>query len=169
MNLKLDIHTHTIASGHAYCSLNEMALAASKKGLEIMGTTDHAPMMPGGAHLYHFYNLRVIPEFIDGVKILKGVEANIIDYNGSIDMPSELLPELDLVIASFHFPCLEPSSLVRTTDDLINVMDNKFVNVIGHPEDRRYAFDIKSVVQKSKESGTLLEVNNSSLLPTSFR
>ncbi len=169
MELKLDTHTHTVASGHAYCTLNEMVKAASVKGLELMATTDHAPQMPGGAHLYHFYNLRVIPKYIDGVRVLKGVEANIIDFKGSIDMPTEVLSELDLVIASFHGPCLEPSNIVDTTDSLIKVMDNPHVNIIGHPEDRRYAFDIKSVVSVAKESSTLLEVNNSSLLPTTFR
>ena len=43
----MDLHTHTVASGHAYCTLREMARAASDKGLELLGITEHAPKMPG--------------------------------------------------------------------------------------------------------------------------
>ena len=39
-NSVLDLHTHTVASGHAYCSLREMAKAASEKGLEVLGITE---------------------------------------------------------------------------------------------------------------------------------
>lgn len=167
--MELDIHTHTTASGHAYSTLNEMSLSASKKGLKVMAMTDHGPKMPGGAHLYHFYNLRVIPEYIHGVRILKGVEANIINYQGELDLPENILEEMDLVIASFHNPCIECSNIKNTTDALLSLMNNSKVHIIGHPEDRRYAFDIRSVVSMAKESQTLLEVNNSSLLPTTFR
>ena len=51
-NSVLDLHTHTLVSGHAYCSLREMAKAASKKGLEVLGITEHAPAMPGTCHKY---------------------------------------------------------------------------------------------------------------------
>ena len=46
-NSVLDLHTHTLVSGHAYCSLREMAKAAADKGLEVLGITEHAPAMPG--------------------------------------------------------------------------------------------------------------------------
>ena len=42
----MDLHTHTVASGHAYCTLREMAKAASDKGLELLGITEHAPKCP---------------------------------------------------------------------------------------------------------------------------
>ena len=53
----LDLHTHTVASGHAYCSLREMAKAAADKGLELLGITEHAPSMPGTCHKFYFHNL----------------------------------------------------------------------------------------------------------------
>ncbi len=167
--MELDIHTHTIVSGHAYSTLNEMAKAASDKKLKIMATTDHGPAMPGGAHIYHFHNLRVVPEFIHGVKILKGVEANIINYKGELDIPNELLSEMELVIASFHNPCINPGSVFECTNSLLKIVENPNVHIIGHPEDRRYSFDLKSVIEAAKENKVLLEVNNSSLLPTTFR
>lgn len=169
MITELDTHTHTTASGHAYSSLNEMAFAASEKGLKIMANTDHGPAMPGGAHIYHFHNLRVIPKIISGVRVLKGVEANIINYHGDLDVSNEVLSEMEFVIASFHGPCIEPSTPNKTTHALIALMNNKYVDVIGHPEDSRYSFDYKNVIKMAKETKTLIELNNSSLLPTTFR
>ncbi len=165
----IDVHSHTISSGHAYSTINEMAKAGFNKGLEILAMTDHGPDMPGASHIYHFHNLRALPNIIEGVRILKGVEANIIDFDGGLDMPLEVLSELDLVIASFHFPCIKPMGLRESTRAALNLMDNKHVNIIGHPEDKRYALNLKDVVTKSIESRTLLEINNSSLLPTTFR
>lgn len=66
----LDLHTHTVASGHAYCSLREMARAASDKGLELLGITEHAPMMPGTCHEFYFNNLKVVPRELYGIQLL---------------------------------------------------------------------------------------------------
>ncbi len=169
MTLEIDTHTHTIVSGHAYSTLNEMAQSAAEKGLKILATTDHGPSMPGGAHPYHFHNLRILPETISGVRILKGIEANIVDYNGSLDMPDSDIAKLELVIASFHEPCIKPAGKSIITDTLLKVLENKNVHILGHPEDRRYAFDYENVIKMAKESNTLIEINNSSLLPTTFR
>ena len=47
MKLVLDTHTHTIASGHAYNTINEMVKRGADMRLELMAITDHAPKMPG--------------------------------------------------------------------------------------------------------------------------
>ena len=82
--LLLDMHNHTIASGHAYSTVQEIASVASMKGLKYVGITDHGPAMPGGPHIFHIGNQRVLPKVIEGVQVLKGVEANILDQEGSI-------------------------------------------------------------------------------------
>lgn len=169
MEYKLDIHCHTISSGHAYSTLQENMKVASEKKLELLAITDHAPAMPGGAHLYYFYNMRVLPEYLMGVRLLKGVEVNINDYHGAIDLDDNVLENLELVIASLHPPCLDFGTESQHTETLIKAMENPKVNIIGHPGDIRYNFNIKEVVSASKETGTLLEINNSSLLPTSLR
>ena len=55
MEFRLDSHTHTLASGHAYCTLLEMVRAAADRGLELICITDHAPGMEltkiGRAHV----------------------------------------------------------------------------------------------------------------------
>ena len=53
---KFDLHTHTVASGHAYSTVTENASYAEQKGLELLGISDHAPKMPGGTHFFYFLN-----------------------------------------------------------------------------------------------------------------
>lgn len=101
----LDSHTHTIASGHAYSTLHEMARAAADKGLELLGITEHAMAMPGTCHEYYFMNMRILPRTMYGIEIRHGAEVNIMDTDGRIDMDEYLLQQMDVVIASMHTPC----------------------------------------------------------------
>lgn len=169
MKALVDVHTHTVSSGHAYSTIDENMKAASTKGLEILAMTDHAPGMPGSCHMFHFANLKAIPGELHGVQLLKGVEANIINYNGAIDMPEELIASLDIVIASLHPPCIEFADEETVTRGIEKVMENPYVSIIGHPGDNRYPMDWEKVVLAAKKTGTLLEVNNASLKPGSFR
>lgn len=97
MNDIMDLHTHTVASGHAYNTLYEMAKSASEKGLALMGSTDHAPKMPGTCHEFYFINFKVIPRKIYGVNILMGVELNIMDHTGRVDLRKGLLEKNGLL------------------------------------------------------------------------
>ena len=168
-NSVLDLHTHTVASGHAYCSLREMAKAASEKGLEVLGITEHAPSMPGTCHKFYFNNLKVVPREMYGIQLLLGSEVNILDAQGTVDLGQHTLSSMDVVIASLHTPCMKPASKLENTEAYLNVMKNPYVNIIGHPDDGRFPVDMKRLVKKAKETGTLLEVNNSSLRPEGFR
>lgn len=169
MNAIIDLHCHTIASGHAYSTLKENIDEAKLKGLKYVGVSDHAPNMPGSTHPFYFGNLGVIKEEINGVKVLKGIEANIMDFDGNIDIPSDVVGKLDYVIASFHPPCINPGNIHENTKAILNVMENKDVKIIGHLDDSRYPVDYEKVVIKAKETNTLLEINNSSLRTNSFR
>ena len=102
MKTLLDVHTHTVASGHAFSTLQEMAVAASEKGLKLLGITEHAPGIPGTCSPIYFRNLHVVPRRIYGVELLLGAELNIIDYKGTIDMGEEYFPMLDIRIAGIH-------------------------------------------------------------------
>lgn len=165
----LDLHTHTVASGHAYCSLREMAKAASEKGLELLGITEHAPMMPGTCHKFYFQNLKVVPRELYGVKLLLGSEVNILDAQGTVDLNEGTLSRMDVVIASLHAPCIKPGTKEENTAAYLNVMKNPYVNIIGHPDDGRYEIDYPALVQAAKEYGKVLELNNHSLEPDCTR
>ena len=167
--IAIDTHTHSLASGHAYSSIQEMAIAASEKGLPAFILTDHSPGMPGGPHIFHFYNSRVLPRKIHNVSLFKGIEANIINEKGEIDVEEGLLQELEVVIASFHIPTFTPGTAEENTRAYINAARNSYVNIIAHPDDGRFPYDISALVRAAGETGTLLEMNNSSLKPGSFR
>ncbi|MDF2591748.1 MAG: hypothetical protein K0S75_1214 [Clostridia bacterium] len=162
MKLLVDTHCHTLASGHAYSTIKEMADYASQIGMKIIGMTDHGPSLPGGPHIYHFGNLRILPEYISGVRILKGVEANIMDFEGALDMPERFLSKLELVLAGFHDGSLVPGSVEENTRAVIAVMKNPLVDIIAHPGNPQFAIDIERVVDCAIETGTLIEINNSS-------
>lgn len=165
----LDLHTHTVASGHAYCTLREMAKAAADKGLEVLGITEHAPKMPGTCHKFYFENLKVVSREMYGIQLLLGSEVNILDSEGNIDLAPKTLARMDVVIASLHTPCIEPASRLENTQAYLNVMKNPYVNIIGHPDDGRYEIDYEALVQGAKEHGKVLELNNHSLNPECTR
>lgn len=169
MNLILDTHSHTIASGHAYSTISEMAQAAKEKGLELLAITDHGMALPGACHEFYFHNIRVVPRNQFGVELLLGAEANIISFQGNLDMNRYTLSCVDLVIASLHNPCLEPGTYAQNTNAYLGAMKNPAVHIIGHPDDARYPVDYEALVKAAKDSHVLLEINNSSLHPQSFR
>ena len=103
----IDVHTHTIASGHAFNTMREIIETAKFKGLQLIGISDHAPNMPGSAHEFHFLNLKAVPREAYGIKLVLGAELNIIDYNGSVDLTPEAQESLDYAIASLHPPCID--------------------------------------------------------------
>lgn len=170
MKITVDTHTHSLVSGHAYSTMKEMIIAAQEKGLEALAITEHAPELPGTCGMYHFQNYKVVPRDYDGLKLMLGTEANIMDVGGNIDIPEDVLETQDIVIASMHTPCFgEGHSKEVITEAYVNVMQNPFVQIIGHPDDARFPVDYDVLVQVAKETHTLLEINNSSLSGHSFR
>ncbi|MDO5521739.1 MAG: phosphatase [bacterium] len=169
MKIALDTHTHTLASGHAYNTISEMAEAASELGLEILAITEHAMAMPGTCHQFYFENLKVVPREMHGVRLMMGTEANIINLNGELDMPDYLLAKMDLVIASMHLPCVTPGTAEENTNAVIAAMKHPSVSIIGHPDDARIPMLYEPLVKAAKEHNVLLELNNSSLNPNGFR
>lgn len=165
----MDLHTHTIASGHAYNTLYEMAKAASEKGLTVFGSTDHAPKMPGTCSDFYFINFKVIPRTIYGVNVLMGSELNILDHTGRVDLRKGILEKLDYSIASIHQPCYKDSTVSQNTSAYVGAIENPYVTIIGHPDDSRFPLDYDTVVSAASQNHKLLEVNSSSLHPLSTR
>lgn len=165
----LDLHTHTYASGHAYNTMNEMARAAKDKGLALLGITDHAPAMTGSASLLHFLNLKVARREKYGLPLMLGTEVNIVDYDGGMDLPDSVLAEMDVVIASLHIRCIKPGTKEENTNAYLGAMETPYVDIIGHPDDVRYPVDYEKLIRAAHRQGTLIELNNSSLSPKSFR
>lgn len=162
LRIEADLHTHTVASGHAYSTVTEMARAAAEKGLKLIAITDHGPAMPGGPHEYYFGNLSVLPEEIFGVRILKGIEANI-QSNGELDLPEKRLKQLDFVAAGIHrYAGYENTSKTEHTEATIRAIKNPLVKMITHPANLYFPVDLLAVVQAAAEYEVILEVNASS-------
>ena len=162
MLFSVDPHTHTVASSHAYSTIGEYAAEARRKGVRLFANTDHGPAMPGGAHAWHFANLRVVPRLLDGVGVLRGIEANILDTDGRIDLPEAAADRLDVVLASLHEPVFPPTTSAVHTRALVNAIRGGKVDVIAHPGNPNYPIDVEQVVRAAVEYGVALEINNSS-------
>lgn len=169
MKAIMDLHTHTIASGHGYSTLQENIEEAMRLGLQYLGLSEHGPAMPGGPHPYFFSNYRCIPRQHGSLRLLCGVEVNIMDDKGGMDLEEWLLERMDYVIASMHPPCVAPGSKAYNTRASIRAMQNPYVKILGHPDDARYPLDYEELVRAAKAEGVALEVNNSSLHPRAPR
>lgn len=165
MDIKLDVHTHSLASGHAYSTITEMANEAQRKGLKILGITEHAQNLPGGCMPIYFWNLHVVPRQWGDMRLLLGAELNILDTNGTLDEDIDYYDRLDLRIAGIHRLCWNGGTIDENTQGMINAINNPYVNIISHPGDGTADLHFEPIVLAAKESGTLLEINNSSLKP----
>ena len=169
MKILVDTHTHTIASDHAYSTVLENAAAAARAGLEALAVTDHTPPLTDAPRMSHFRNLRVLDRVIDGVTILRGAELNICDARGGLGVADSDLSDMDLCIASIHtvvYGSPDPAENLRAYQ---GAMEDARVKIIGHPEDGRAPVDFFALARAARDAGVLIEVNNSSLRPISYR
>lgn len=163
--LKLDVHTHTVMSGHAYSTLQEMVAAALQKNLDILGITEHAPGIPGTCNPIYFRNLHVVPRRFGNLRLLLGAELNILDTKGTLDLDEYYYKMLDIRIAGIHLLCWEGGTIEENTQGMINAIRNPWTQIISHPGDGTAELLFEPIVLAAKESKTLLEINNSSLNP----
>ena len=169
MKIYMDLHTHTVASGHGYSTLKENIEVAKEAGLVYLGLSEHAPAAPGAPQPVFFSNYKCIPREYGSLSLLCGVEANIMDYEGSLDLEQQLLERMDYVIASMHVACVKPGSREENTRASIRAMENPCVKILGHPDDSRFPLDYEELVKAAKQERVALEVNNSSLNPQNPR
>lgn len=160
MSIIAETHSHTIACNHAYSTLLENVHAAAQRGIRFLCVTDHGPQMLDGPHEWFFRNLpKTVPDILDGVVVLKGAEANILDYEGRLDICDKDLGNLDWVIASYHTVCCDPDTEEAHTMGWIKIAENPLVDVIGHCGDARYPFDVETVVKAFAGHGKIVEIN----------
>ncbi|MHB1315468.1 MAG: phosphatase [Christensenellales bacterium] len=162
MKFSVDTHTHTVNSGHAFSTLMENVRAAVDVGLEGICLTEHGPAMPGGPVWFYFGTFEIVPGEIDGVRIFMGVEANIVDYYGTLDVNEKYLGRLSYVLASLHDVCLNPATKEQHTAATLAALENKYVDVIAHPGNPAFDVDREAVVLAAKKHNKLIEINNHS-------
>jgi putative hydrolase len=171
MRLLADLHTHSVASGHAYSTFGELASAAAAKGLELIAVTDHGPSLPGAPHEWHFLNMKVVPSVLAGVRILKGVEANPVPYTANgLDLADETLAKLDFVAVGLH-PTVgyDEATQAELTEALLRAVAHPLVDMITHPGNPSFPVDVERVVAACVEHGVIVELNNGSYEPAMSR
>lgn len=168
--MTIDLHTHSIASGHGgRAMIHQMAKTAADRKLSILGITDHGPATPGSARESYFRSLIYSGRYRYGVRLLLGCELNILDFEGHLDLPDELIGRLDFNIASLHPQNIVPGSCEENTHAYIRAMAHPAVDLIGHPDDTKYAVDYDKLVYHAVQTQTLLELNNASLMSDGYR
>jgi DNA polymerase (family 10) len=167
-DLRGDLHSHsTYTDGRA--SIEEMARAADAAGLEYLAVTDHSQrlaMVNGLDPQRLREQWREIEDVQSRVKVrlLRGIEVDILE-DGALDLPDEVLAELDWVVASVHSKISQPHD--EMTRRLVTAIRNPHVDVIGHPNgriliDKRAgsSFDFNEVARAAAGEGCALEVNS---------
>lgn len=155
MKVLVDTHTHTNCSHHVFSTLGENLAAAKARGMEMICMTDHAPAIPDGAHIWHFITMFELPDVIDGVRLLKGAEANILDAEGNLDLPVDIQKKMEVMIASMHGPCYLPRSREVHTNTWLNVIKNPHVTILGHSGHPSFPYDHEAVI----EAGPIGRIN----------
>ncbi|MBQ9964525.1 MAG: phosphatase [Clostridia bacterium] len=157
-----DLHTHTVFSPHAYSTITENATAAARAGLCLMACTDHGEKTPDTGHHWHFTNMKILPPYIEGVRVLHGIEANVLDHSGALDLTPSLREQLDWVIASMHGGTMPKGSVEEISAAWVTVAKNPDVDMIGHCGTPQFAFDYEAVIPLFGQYGKVVEINEGS-------
>mgnify|MGYP001499205455 CR=1 FL=1 len=162
MSFAADLHVHTIASGHAYSTLMDYVRFAKEHHITLIGLSDHGPAMPGGPHLFHLGNQTVIPRSVEGVAILRGAEANIVNFLGDLDINQRIASRLDYMIVSLHDVVLNPGSTDEHTQAVLGAMKHEKVRILGHLGNPSFPLNYEAVMTSCLKHNVAIEINNSS-------
>ncbi len=159
-DLRGEMHCHSSWSADGKAAIEEMAVAAATRGYSFLCLTDHSHYLRDGRVEAQWEEIAAVNERVKRFRVLRGVEANI-TAKGEVDVPAEVLAELDWVVASLH------TSFDRNpTERILNAIDNPDVDCIGHLTGRRLSrrrgaeVDIARIVARAAETGTALEINS---------
>jgi putative hydrolase len=148
----------------------EIVRITARKGLRMINICDHGPASGRRIAFSVLADRKRIPEPVvlaDGtsMSVLRGMEANIIDKSGTLDVPEPLVSRLDLVSAGFHQYGTLPAngSEKDNTEALVNVMKSNAVDILTHPCILPFPLDVKVVVSLAEEYGFAVEINNTNL------
>jgi putative hydrolase len=159
--LPVDFHCHTTFSDCGLHSIMEMLTEAKRRGLAGLAITDHGPAQGGHVNTSFFERLN---DPLLGIKLLKGMECNLLDDRGEIDFPKRCLKWADIVLLGIHPNSLRDLGKTKYTDMLCRALEkNRFVDIIAHPNDEQYPVDYFKVARTAAKLGVALEINNSKM------
>jgi len=161
-DLRGEMHCHSTWSADGRNTIEEMAREAKTRGFRFLCLTDHSHYLRDGRLEAQWEEIAAVNALVKPFRVLRGIEANI-RADGALDVPDDVLAQLDWVIASLH------TSFDRSpTERILGAIDNPHVDCIGHLTGRRLlkrdgaAVDVERVVERAAETGTALEINSQS-------
>ncbi|MGM0470804.1 MAG: DNA polymerase/3'-5' exonuclease PolX [Bacillota bacterium] len=167
--IKGDLHVHTNWSDGGN-SISEMATAAQDAGYEYLAICDHSRSLGVASGLQieeleeQLTEVRKINQHLTDFRLLQGSEVDILS-DGNLDFPSELLDQLDIVVASIHSGFNQSKEVM--TERILRALENEEVDILAHPTGRLlgkregYQVDIKRVIEQAVATNTILEINAS--------
>jgi putative hydrolase len=161
--LNVDIHVHTVASGHAFGTVGELVSIADERGMSVLGISDHGPSMAGAPHEGYFTMASDIHRWGGSPKILLGCEANIIDCQGRLDLAQDTLRKLDYVMAGLHGRTpydVVANTLSNNTQAVLACLEAYAPDVLTHPLNPAFPIDLSLVVPTAARLGVALEINS---------
>lgn len=160
--LTVDFHSHTLFSKCGLHTIVEMLTEAKARGLAALAITDHGPKLEGGPPTTFWDRLE---NPVDGIRLLKGLECNIVSDDGNIDFPQQMLNCADIILLGLHPHLPAGKTHAHNTALLLRALvKNPFVDIVTHPEDLQYPLDFKTLAEFAGERGLALECNNSKVL-----
>ena len=160
--LDVDLHTHTLFSACGLHTHIEILTRAKALGMTAVAVTDHG-IAQSSRVPSPFYDRLNHP--LDGIRLLKGIECNLVDDQGTIDLPQGRLKYLDVVLLGIHPNTPKGLGKDAYTRMLIGAVDkNPAVDILTHLNDESYPVDFEAVILKAKERGIAIELNNSKTL-----
>lgn len=164
-NIACDLHIHSIASGHAFNTIDEIVRFSEKSDYSIIGISEHGPDMEGAPHSGYFEMLHRLPKIYGRIRVLYGCEANILDGTGKLDLEDSILTRLDYIMAGLHSrTSYKGTSTKEHTDAIVNAIRSDKVNIISHPVAPGFIPDVKAVVEAARGRNVFLEANKSVML-----
>jgi len=160
--IEFDLHVHTLFSLCGIHTVLELLDRAKEIGMKGFAVTDHGQTLGGRLNNPFFERFKSpCPD----VKILKGIECNILDNNGKIDVPRSFINFIDIVLLGIHPNTGRGLDREIYTDMLIAaIQKNPCVDIITHPNDPMYPIDYRRLAKAAKSAGVALELNNSKVL-----
>ncbi len=169
-HIRGDLHLHTDWSDGTD-SIQELAREADARGYEYIAITDHSPSLQiaGGLSMERLRQQmeairRLNEEGGYRCRILAGAEVDILS-DGTLDLPDEILFQLDLVIASVHSHFRQEREQI--TERICRAMEHPAVHILAHPTGRLigsrggYRVDVEALIRQAARTGTILEINAS--------
>lgn len=165
MRYLIDLHIHTNVNPHAYSTLEENIRNAQEKGMRVIAITNHGPALQDSPHWWSLVNMRVIPEYVGDLRVLKGVETNIIDENGNFDINQRIYDVMDIILCGLHTVEAygDPSDIIKNTRAVINMIRSQKIDIMVHLGNPQFPLEYELVVQEAVKAGVAIEINNSSL------